>query len=133
MNVEEMTTRGTRVAFRTLNRVAKPLVKAGLGSPLPIGVGAVVLETTGRVSGKVREVPLLALRTGDTVLVSTVRPTSQWFRNVEADGGTAVWYCGRRHATTGTPQRGPLSVVTLTPDESAAAADTADEAAADAD
>lgn len=114
-STDQLATRGTRLAFRTLNRVAKPLVKAGLGSPLPLGVGAVVLETTGRVSGKTREVPLLAVRTGDTVRVSTVRPTSQWFRNVEADGDTAVWYCGRRHTTTGSPRRGPLSVVTLVP------------------
>ncbi len=112
---DDVTTRGTQLAFRTLNRFAKPLVKAGLGSPPPFGVGAVVLETTGRVSGKPREVPLLAVRTGDTVRVSTVRPTSQWFRNVEASDNTAVWYCGRRHATTGSPRRGPLSVVTLAP------------------
>jgi hypothetical protein len=99
--------------FRTMNRFVKPLVKAGLASPLPIGLGAVVLETTGRVSGEPREVPVLGLRIGSRVMVSTVRDGSQWVKNLEADDTSAVWYCGKRHATTARVQRGPLNVVTL--------------------
>ena len=103
----------TQQLFRSLNRVVKPLVKAGLGSPLPIGLGAVVMEATGRISGETREVPLLGLRLGDRVVVSTVRSSSQWLKNVEADEDTAVWYCGQRHDTTAAVRRGPLNVVTL--------------------
>lgn len=103
----------TQQLFRTLNRVVRPLVKAGLGSPLPVGLGAVVMESTGRVSGEPREVPLVGLRLGSKVVVSTVRDKSQWLRNVEASDETAVWYCGRRHDTTAAVRRGPLNVVTL--------------------
>ncbi len=99
--------------FRRLNRFVKPLVKAGLGSPLPVGLGAVVLESTGRVSGEPREVPVLGLRLGDRVLVSTVRSNSQWMKNLEADERAAVWYCGQRRDATASVRRGPLNVVSL--------------------
>lgn len=99
--------------YRTLNRFVKPLVKAGLGSPLPVGLGAVVLESTGRKSGLPREVPLLGLRVGDRVVVSTVRGDSQWVKNLEADDDASVWYCGKKHATKASVNRGPLNIVTL--------------------
>jgi hypothetical protein len=102
-----------RDVFRTMNRFVKPLVKAGLGSPLPIGLGAVVLETTGRVSGEPREVPVLGLRFGDRIMVSTVRERSQWVKNLEADNRAAVWFCGGKHSATANVQRGPLNLVTL--------------------
>lgn len=99
--------------FRAMNRYVKPLVKAGLGSPLPVGLGAVVLESTGRVSGLPREVPLLGFRVGTRVLVSTIRPRSQWLRNLEADDTAAVWYCGRKRPARASVRRGPLNIVAL--------------------
>lgn len=103
----------SQAVFRTLNRFVKPLVKAGLGSPLPIGLGAVVLESTGRISGEPREVPVLGFRVGKRVMVSTVRSSSQWVKNLEANDEAAVWYGGKRRPATATVQRGPLNVITL--------------------
>lgn len=106
----------TQELFGTLNRFVKPAVKAGLGSPWPIGLGAVVLESTGRKSGKTREVPVLGLRLGSRVYVSTVREDSQWIKNLEASDQAGVWYCGSRHDALASVQRGPLNVVTLDTD-----------------
>lgn len=99
--------------FRTLNRVVLPAVKAGLGSPLPIGLGVAVVETTGRVSGKPRQVPLMAARFGDQVKVSTIRSTSQWIKNIEADSDVSIWLNGRKRIATGTIEDGPLTVASL--------------------
>jgi hypothetical protein len=103
----------SKAVFRSVNRLVKPLVKAGLGSPLPVGLGAVVLESTGRVSGKPREVPVLGFRVGNRVVVSTIRSGSQWVKNLEADDQAAVWFCGKRRDAIASVRRGPLNVVTL--------------------
>ena len=104
----------TRVSFRQLNRVIGPLVRHGALSPLAVGGGLVILETTGRVSGLPREVPLVASRIGDRVLVSTVRSNSQWIRNVEADAHVQVWVGGRRRDAVAEVCRGRWNVVQLT-------------------
>lgn len=104
----------TQAAFRLLNSVVQPAVQAGIANPLPLGSGAIVLETTGRVSGKKRPVPLLATRVCNTLVVSTVRGDSQWLKNVEADPAVTVWLNGQQRAATGSVSRGPLSFVTLT-------------------
>ncbi|MEM7287437.1 MAG: nitroreductase/quinone reductase family protein [Actinomycetota bacterium] len=102
-----------RAIFSRVNRAVRPLVKLGVGSPLPVGLGAVVLEHTGRVSGDTYEAPLFGLRVGDRVYVSTIRERSQWLKNLEADSDAGVWFCGARHDATASVERGRLNVVEL--------------------
>jgi hypothetical protein len=106
----------TRAAFRTLNAVVRPAVQSGAGNPLPVGGGAIVLETTGRRSGEPRQVPLVATRVGGRISVSTVRGDSQWLRNVEADPNVVVYLYGSRRGATATVRRGPLNTVLLSLD-----------------
>jgi hypothetical protein len=103
----------TRTAFRTLNSLVRPAVQAGAGNPVPLGGGAIVLETTGRRSGKPRRVPLVAARVGDHLAVTTVREDSEWLRNIESDGNVTVYLCGTPRQATATVRRGPLNTVLL--------------------
>ncbi|MFT7599520.1 MAG: deazaflavin-dependent oxidoreductase (nitroreductase family) [Acidimicrobiales bacterium] len=105
--------RATQEIFRALNGVVIPAVKAGLGSPLPIGAGLVVVETTGRSSGLPRQVPLVAARFGSNVAVSTVRSNSQWIKNLQADPSVSVWVGGRKRTGAGKVDTGSLNVATL--------------------
>ncbi|MCH7790200.1 MAG: nitroreductase family deazaflavin-dependent oxidoreductase [Acidobacteria bacterium] len=102
--------------FRALNRRVIPLVQSGLANPLPLGVGLVVAETTGRVSGKQRRVPLVSTRICNTVTVSTFRHDSQWLRNLETDPKVSVFINGNQRRGTAEIDRGILNVVRITLD-----------------
>ena len=102
-----------RSAFQSLNRIVRPAVEAGLGNPLPIGIGASVIETTGRVTGKARRVPLVTVRLGDRLVVSTVRADSQWLANLEARPDARVRLFGVSREATASVSRGPLNVAVL--------------------
>ena len=101
-------------AFRALNRAVKPAVRAGLFSPPPIGVGAVLLTTTGRQTGKARQVPVAAFRIGSRVYVSTVRGASHWMANLEAEPNAKIEFGGRScDGVASIDQLGPLRVAGL--------------------
>jgi deazaflavin-dependent oxidoreductase (nitroreductase family) len=102
-----------RRVFGPLNRLVAPLARSGLAGPLPVGVGLVLLETTGRRSGQLREVPLLSARVGNRLVVSTVRSDSQWVRNLAVDPEPAVWVGGRARPADATVKRGPVNVAVL--------------------
>ena len=85
------------MVFTTLNQVAEPLIRAGLGNPVCWPTGAIVLETTGRKSGRTYKVPVLAARIGSLLLISSVRRRSQWLKNLANNPRTRYWLGGRLH------------------------------------
>ena len=102
------------LAFRALNSAVKPTVRAGFFAPPPIGFGTVLLTTTGRSSGQLREVPVAAFRVGSKIYVSTVRSNSQWMANLESNPAAKIEFGGKaRSGTAAIDQHGPLRVATL--------------------
>lgn len=81
--------------FRSLNQFVEPLVRLGLGSPMPWTSGGIVLETTGRKTGRALSVPLVATLVGDVILISTVRKGSQWVKNLAANPQVKYWIYGQ--------------------------------------
>jgi hypothetical protein len=80
---------------RWVNGVVEPLVERGFTSALPVGPALVAVGTVGRRTHRVRTVPLLALRFGNRVIVSTVRRRSDWFANLSAARAGRVWLGGQ--------------------------------------
>ncbi|MEM8563045.1 MAG: nitroreductase/quinone reductase family protein [Pseudomonadota bacterium] len=72
-----------REFFRKLNAVVEPAVRRGIASPRLAPAGLIVLESTGFKSGLVRRTPLLAMRLGSFVFVTTARgQRSFWVKNL---------------------------------------------------
>lgn len=82
--------------FRMLNRLVEPRIRAGCASPRLVPGGLVVLEVTGRQSGRRSRVPVVATRIQDHLVVGTFRGArSQWVRNLAANPNARVWLRGR--------------------------------------
>lgn len=81
--------------YRNVNRVVEPAVRAGVGSCL-VPSGMIVLETTGRTSGRTYRTPVLATLFGGRVLATTARgQSSQWLKNLAATPELRYWQGGR--------------------------------------
>jgi deazaflavin-dependent oxidoreductase (nitroreductase family) len=78
-----------RKGFRVFNRwLTSPLYRAGLGPLMsnPLTGSVLVLRTTGRKSGLVREAPLAyAIVDGTVVVAAGFGRDAHWFRNAMAD------------------------------------------------
>jgi deazaflavin-dependent oxidoreductase (nitroreductase family) len=89
--------------FRALNRVVEPSVRKGIGSPALAPGSIIVLETTGRKTGRRSTVTLAAVRVGRHVLVSTFRGRrSEWVKNLSVDPNVRYWIGGRPRRATAT-------------------------------
>jgi len=91
-----------RKAFTVLNRwVAAPLIRTG-GGPLlatPAAGSILLLRTTGRRSGLVREAPLgYTVLDGRVVVVAGYGRDAHWFRNALADPEVEMLLPGARIA-----------------------------------
>ncbi len=87
--------------FRALNSVVEPAVRRGLGSPRFTPGTLIVLESTGFKSGQQRRTPLLALRLGRRLLVSTARgDRSFWPRNLARSPDVTFYLGGRARSAT---------------------------------
>lgn len=105
---EQMLTEFQKQFFSGLNTFAEPLIRAGFGNPLFWPIGAIVIETIGRKSGRRINVPVLATRIGKVVVISTVRRNSQWLKNMAANPEVRYWLAGQ-------PREAKASIIT--PDE----------------
>jgi deazaflavin-dependent oxidoreductase (nitroreductase family) len=82
--------------FRTLNRFVEPVAEAGCFSPEFWPTGLILLETTGRRSGRPHRTPVLAMIMDEHVIVRTIRgERSQWFRNLRANPKVRYWSGGQ--------------------------------------
>ncbi len=79
-----------------LNRIVEPAVRCGLGSPRFVPGGLIVLESTGFKSGEQRRTPLVAIRLGQHVIISTARgERSFWVKNLLQQPRTRYWLGGK--------------------------------------
>lgn len=74
------------------------LFRARLG--FLFGKRIVMLEHTGRRSGKLRQTPLEVVhRNGDAyILCSGTGPNADWYRNIRAKPAVGMWVGSKRHA-----------------------------------
>jgi deazaflavin-dependent oxidoreductase (nitroreductase family) len=93
---------------KTLNNLGNPAMKWLLRSPLHGFASArfLLIEVTGRKSGKVYVTPVMYAQQGDTLCITT-SVNYTWWRNLRGGAAVQVWLRGRRvggMATTSTEE-----------------------------
>ncbi len=90
-----------RFQSRTMNRVTRPLARAGIG-PWSL------VRHVGRRTGRVYETPLLIARIPDGFMIElTYGPGVDWYRNIVAAGRCAVVYRGTEYPIDRIEPRSP--------------------------
>jgi deazaflavin-dependent oxidoreductase (nitroreductase family) len=85
-----------QVFFRHLNAIVEPLVRRGIGSPSFTPTSVILLQTVGFKSGQQRRTPLLAIRLGNYILVSTARGNrSFWVKNLQKNAEVKYYLGGK--------------------------------------
>jgi F420H(2)-dependent quinone reductase len=85
--------------FRILNSVVEPAVRRGLFSPRIAPGGLMVLESKGFKSGQVRRTPLLCVRLGKYVFISTARgDRSFWVKNLKKSPQISYFLGGKQRS-----------------------------------
>jgi deazaflavin-dependent oxidoreductase (nitroreductase family) len=85
--------------LRRLNANVESRVRDGFGSPGLLPAGLIVLETTGRRSGKTHRAPLLAtVAPGGYLWITTVLGRrANWLQNARQNTDVRYWLKGRAH------------------------------------
>ncbi|HEY4632707.1 MAG TPA: nitroreductase/quinone reductase family protein [Candidatus Limnocylindrales bacterium] len=100
-----------REMFRRLNPwTSVPILRAGLGAWIgtPIGGYLLLLRVRGRTSGLTREIPLSYLiAEGAAWVAAGWGPSTQWYRNIQADPNVEVVLPGRTLACVAEDVRDP--------------------------
>ena len=79
-----------------LNRVVEPAVRRGIGSPRFVPGGLILLETIGFKTGARRRTPLVAIRLGGYVFISTARgDRSFWVKNLTRKPRVQYYLAGK--------------------------------------
>jgi F420H(2)-dependent quinone reductase len=110
--IARFTNVGARIAGRRFSRLHSLLNRATRGRLFDSWFGApvLVLETTGRKTGRVRRAPVLYLRDGDSFVVVASNGGQDrfpdWWLNLEASGQAVVELDGERREVRARPVTG---------------------------
>jgi hypothetical protein len=97
-----------RSTIRAVNALAMPWIQRGVWSSSLLPAGLTVLETRGRLSGRVHAIALQALFFPGGAVVGTYRSKrSDWLRNAAANPSIVYWVDGNPRSAEAEVHSGP--------------------------